>query len=327
MRVGIVFPGQGSQYNKMGLDFLNVSEESVTFCGAVEKHISIGINELLSDVEKNDELSQLRIVVAEILIYLAFKSEILKSELKNNIEIDFAAGHSLGEFSALYVSGILTLSELLNLVLFRNKIIKERQFSEKTTMIAITNSDISSVIQLILDLKIKNLFPSNINSYKQIVYSGTVSAISELKNKLDDEARGVVLNVNQGYHSPLMENASEKLKNYLLENNFKLSSLKDKEIRVLNNLTGNFYSSKKEVLANLPEQLVSAVNWIKVIEKMSKSVDCIIEIGPGKALTKFNKNILKKNNIDNIYLGHIENARTLDSEVRKIYYEINKFKR
>lgn len=317
MVIGLVFPGQGCQYDKMGMDFLSVSEESIKFCKAVEDHISMSITTLLRDVDKNDNLSQLRIIVAEILIYYAFKSKISES----NIEVKFVAGHSLGEYSALYVSGILSLSELLNLVLFRNKVIESNQFSEKTSMIAITNSDITNIIQSISKLNIENLFPSNINSYKQVVYSGSVSAINDLVENVDDDIRSVVLNVNQGYHSPLMKNASVKFRDYILKSNFSVNSINLEGIKVLNNLTGECYSSKEEVLSNLSKQLVSPVDWVKVIEKLSKNVDAIVEIGPGKTLTKFNKNILKNNKIKDVYLGHIEDIETLNFEIREMCYE------
>lgn len=321
MIIGVVFPGQGCQYDKMGLDFIDSSEESMKFCKSVEEYTSVKVIDLLTDVAKIDEFSQLRIIVAEILTYYAFQSKINGSEIK----IKYTGGHSLGEYSALYVSGILSLSELLNLVMFRNKVIQFNQFPEKTSMIAVTDSDISNINKSISQLNIKNLFPSNINSYKQIVYSGSISAINHLQEKLAESTRCIVLNVNKGYHSPLMKDASEKFRDFIQRSDFTNIAMKIEDMKVLNNLTGEYYKSKDEVLFNLPKQLISPVNWIKVIETLSLDVDGIFEVGPGKTLTKFNKNILKKNKVDNIYLGHVENTDTLNLEIGKILYEDSKF--
>lgn len=198
------------------------------------------------------------------------------------------AGHSLGEFSALVVNGVLSFEDGLKLVSTRAKAMQEACDIQAGTMAAIlglSDEKVEEICQQVTGIVI----PANYNCPGQLVISGEVSAVEEACIKLKEAGakRALLLPVNGAFHSPLMQSAQEQLAKAINNTHFN-----DAQIPVYQNITTTPVVRADEIKKNLIAQLTGSVKWTQSIQNMIKDgATHFVEVGPGKALQGMIKKI------------------------------------
>jgi [acyl-carrier-protein] S-malonyltransferase len=318
MKVAVVFPGQGSQYVGMGKDFIENYKIAMEILSEASKITGINFEKhFLNSREDgiNKDIEQVTVTLIEIVMY-----EVIKSSLgKQEENLFLFAGHSLGEYAALYASGKVNLKETLDLVMERTRIMNSDIVSSNSGMTAITGLPIETIQKVITRMNVDKLYPSNINSYKQIVYSGEISSLEKIEKELEETAKTFRLRVSKGFHSPLMIEAKKNFQNYLTTYDFSELNRNHFEKNIISNIDGNLYESYATIINAMSNQLVRPVNWIAVVEKMIElNTTHILEVGPGRTLSGLNKNILKHNKIKSIKVLNVEEIH----EIKEIILEL-----
>ncbi|TGG88792.1 ACP S-malonyltransferase [Geotoga petraea] len=282
----LVFPGQGSQKLNMGKELIEENPE-------YEKYLNIA-NEILGYDLKSiifgDDLETLTLSENAQPAILAVSYMKYKKYMKeNNDEISLLAGHSLGEWTALAVAEVISYEEALKAVHTRGKYMSEACKPGEGTMAAVLGLDADSIRSALENLP--NVVVANHNSLNQIVISGKTSEIEQSIQLLKDKGakRVIPLNVSGPFHSPLIQNAKIRMREYL--ENVEFSQPK---IPIIQNYTAKVETNPREIKENIIQQITSSVRWVETIELMDRmNIKTIVEIGPTKVLTKLNKSIIK----------------------------------
>jgi [acyl-carrier-protein] S-malonyltransferase len=231
-----------------------------------------------------EELTQTKVTQPAIFIH----SMAILSVLKDSFKPDQVSGHSLGEFSALVASGVLSFEDGLKLVSTRAKAMQKSCESTKGTMAAILALE-SDLIETICEDVNGIVVAANYNCPGQVVISGELKAVKEACSKLSDAGarRALILPVGGAFHSPLMEEAKLELSIAINNSNF------NKPIcPIYQNVSGTGETSLVKIKENLISQLTSPVKWTKCVNQMIKDgATEFIEIGPGKVLQGLIKKI------------------------------------
>jgi len=274
--VGFIFAGQGSQYIGMGKDLYESFPESKAVFDKADKVLGFSLSGLMfgadAQVLKFTINSQPAILTATIAAYEAFKA-------RNNLKPEFAAGLSLGEYSALIASGSLTFENGIRLVRRRAEIMDEaaRKYPGKMAAVLELSAEVLKEICLKSGAEIANL-----NAPGQIVISGKAEAINAAKELCQQAGakRVVELEVSGAFHSSLMFEASVELK-AALEN----TSISACGIPVISNYTAKPQYKVSQVIENLVYQMYSSVKWEDSMRFMlSQGITKFYEFGPGKVL-------------------------------------------
>ncbi|HHU56320.1 MAG TPA: ACP S-malonyltransferase [Acholeplasmataceae bacterium] len=309
MKKALVFAGQGAQYIGMGKDFYEKFDYVKSMYDEASKILGFDVPSIC--FEDNDQLSQTKytqpcILVTSIAIY-----EVLKREIGLNPIC--VAGFSLGEYSALYASGIFSFQNIITLIKYRAMYMDECANQTKGKMAAVIGLDqitLESICNEVGEVQI-----ANYNSPTQLVISGNSESVDKVMQKIKGIAKRVIpLNVSGAFHTPLMEKAANKI--YELVNKMPYNN---PTFPIIANYTG-----KTLDINNLPEimkkQITSSVQWIKTVEYMIDSfhIDEFVEIGPGKVLSGLIKKIAP--NKKTISINNVEDLQSLrrnENEFRK----------
>ena len=303
MSLSFLFPGQASQYIGMGKDLYEKND--------IAKKLFDNACDILGyDIKKicfegpEEELRQTKITQPAIFIHSSILSTLL-----NKIQPTMCAGHSLGEYSALYCAQSISFEEGLKLVALRGELMYEAGLQNPGSMAVIIGIDSDKIKSICENASDKGLInPANFNSKEQTVVSGAKEAIQKAMQLSKEAGAKIVkeLSVSGAFHSPLMESAKIKL-NLALKN----ISFKDATFPIYANVSANPFLKASEIKNNLCEQITSPVYWLDTINNMTNNgMDRAIEIGPGKVLQglmkKINPNIKifgvdKFEDIENLY--------------------------
>ena len=277
--VALVFPGQGSQYMGMcqDLDLIDDMELIDKF------HIASEVfNVDFLDVCKNgpnEKLSSTYIAQPVIFLHSILIDKLLKI---NNFNVKAVAGHSLGEYTALVSSGVITFEECLEILKVRCSEMEKVNKKYKGSMLAIINNDID-LIETICK-KLEDTVIANINSQNQIIISGPHNEIESSISLFKENGikKMIKLNVSGAFHSPLMREANLSLNKAINSVNFK-----DSNYALYQNVFPNEIFDGKKIKQNLKNQLCGTVEWLDIIKNMKKNnITDIIEVGPKNVLTR-----------------------------------------
>ena len=297
----VLFPGQGSQYVGMGLDFYNKYDSVKKNFEKVDKKLGFALSDIIfKGPEAELKLTQYTQPAIMTLGVSIFK--VLNEEFNFNLNNSkFFSGHSLGEYTALVCSGSLTLERAAYLLSERGKAMQQSVPEGTGAMTAVIGMQLNEVEDEI------NLLPknevceiANDNSISQIVVSGTKTANEILNVNLKKKGkRGIVLPVSAPFHCSLMKKASENMKEKIQNSVF----LKPNP-GIISNVTAKEENDVNKIKSLLVDQIVSRVRWRESVDFMiEKGVTEFLEIGPGKVLSglikKINKNV-KVNNINSL---------------------------
>ncbi len=284
----LFFPGQASQYVGMGRDLYDSSEE-------VRRLYDLASSEMKTDIARlsfegpADELKRTRITQPAILLHSLAVLTVMKDELP---PFDYAAGHSLGEYGALAVCGVLSFEDALKAVIRRAALMEEACRQKEGTMAALMGLSLSQVEEVCRIASAEGVVvPANFNSEIQVVISGAKSGVEKALVVAREKGakRAMLLEVGGAFHSPLMEPARVGLEKYLQQIVF------NKPLKpVVANVTARPVYEASEIRQLLVKQLTAPVKWAQTMSFLKEEkVTEIVEIGPGKVLTGLAKRALE----------------------------------
>ena len=288
----VIFPGQGSQsvgmanelYNKFDTFKINFKKADDLLNYQLSKIILEGPSDKLNLTENTQP-------AIFLISYSIF--QVIKNEFEINLnDAKYFAGHSLGEYTALTCSGVLSFENTIKILKLRGKAMQEAVPKGEGGMIAVLGSELE-ILEDIINKK-KNEFKcfiANDNSNGQIVLSGTMSNIEKLSIYLNSlNIKNIKLSVSAPFHCELMKSATELMRNELAKivfNEFQTS--------LISNVTAQEIDDNLLIRDLLIRQIESRVRWRESINYMIKNgVNNFIEIGPGKVLSGLVKRIDKK---------------------------------
>ena len=263
-----VFPGQGSQIVGMGLDLQHLPSAKAKFETA-DKILGWSI----LDICQGDEKTLARTLYTQPALYVI--ESILVDLLTERIGLpQMVAGHSLGEYVALYAAGVFDFESGLKLVKKRAELMDSAAGGKMAALMKFDRDELTKVLA-----KTSNVVLANDNSKGQVVISGTPEAVEEVTSQVKAK-RVMMLNVSGAFHSPLMQDAAEQFLTVLGKVEFN-----DAKVPVLSNVEPTPATSQQELKRRLIEQMTGSVRWREIMLEFSNlGVTNIIEIGPGKAL-------------------------------------------
>ncbi|OGF62246.1 MAG: [acyl-carrier-protein] S-malonyltransferase [Candidatus Fischerbacteria bacterium RBG_13_37_8] len=286
MKVGFVFPGQGSQYVGMGKDIYEDEQDIAGIFTEADETLHFSLSRLCF-YGPEEELTLTTNAQPAILTVSYALWKLLDNK---GIEAHFVAGHSLGEYTALVVSGAVAFNEAVQLVRKRGRYMQEAVPVGQGAMAAIIGLQLDEVDKICMDeLKDKIVSPANYNSQDQVVISGETNAVNEASEraKIKGAKRVIPLKVSAPFHSPLMKPAEIKMQEDIYRTVFK-----DLKIPLFNNVDASLVEVSSEAKKYLIRQITAPVKWYQIIMNMkAKGVDTFVEIGPGKVLTGLIKRI------------------------------------
>ena len=286
-KFAFIFAGQGSQSVGMGKDFYENFSSAKLLLNDACNDTGIDFEELLftqNDKLDKTEFTQPAIVLNSLMSYLAF-SERIKAKP------EFSLGHSLGEFTALAVSGAFSFVEAIRLVNLRGKFMQEACIGKDAGMMVVlglSDEVVEGICKKAQDEGLQ-IYAANYNCDGQIVVAGVRADLAKYEAKFKEAGakRAMLLNMSVASHCPILEPASVKLANELegvLAANF---------APVVSNVNAKIYTDKNEALVLLKEQLTHPVRYKQSIKNYENEVDCFIELGAA-TLKGINKKITEK---------------------------------
>lgn len=267
-----VFPGQGSQFKGMGEELLNDFKTLTNIASDI-----LGYS--IKDLCLNDPHNQLNLTqYTQPALYVVSALSYIKNYEKISKKSDFLAGHSLGEYNALFAAGVFDFETGLQLVKKRGELMSQSRSGGMAAVIGMSIDDIKEIIS-------KNNFSkidiANINSPIQVVLSGALDEIESAASVFEEnKARYIVLPVSAAFHSRYMEETKVAFSEFLGKFNFNHA-----KIPVISNVSARPYEKGFEK-NNLCEQITGAVRWTETVEYLMGRGDMEFkELGPGNVLT------------------------------------------
>lgn len=271
-----VFPGQGAQYPGMGLDLFEKSTHAKKMFDAANRILDFSITDIMF-AGSDDDLRQTKVTQPAIFIH----SVILASALGDDFNPGMAAGHSLGEFSALVACRAISFEEGLLLVSKRALAMQKACEENPSSMAAIIGLDDRTVEDVCASIN-NRVVPANYNSPGQIVISGTNEGIDKAIVMLKEKGAKRVLKLQVGgaFHSPLMEPARAEL-----EDAIRATRIREPDCPVYQNVTAKPSLDPEVIRTNLVDQLTSPVKWTRsVLNMIEDGASSFTEVGPGNVL-------------------------------------------
>jgi len=282
-----VFPGQGSQTVRMGKDLFDLPEAAEKLEQA-EKILGWSVAEICQSEE--DKVS--RTLYTQPCLYVI--ESILVDLLKQRGQTpDFVAGHSLGEYVALYAAGVFDFKTGLQLIKERAELMDSASEGMMAALLGFDREQLEQQLQETPDVVL-----ANDNNAGQVVISGKPEGVEAILGKVKSK-RAVKLNVSGAFHSPLMADAAAKFQESL-----DAATFKSGEIPILSNVDPSPATDAAILKDRLSRQMTGTVRWREISLQMPKEgIERVIEVGPGKVLVGIIKRTcpgLKLENVETI---------------------------
>lgn len=260
----------------MGKDLYERSEEARRLFEKANEILGFRITDVMFS-GTDEDLKQTKVTQPAIFLH----SVILAKVLGNDFKPEMAAGHSLGEFSALVSAGALSFEDGLRLVAARANAMQKACEIQPSTMAAILGLDDFTVEDVCHELT-DVVVPANYNCPGQLVISGTIAGVDAACEKLTAAGakRALKLNVGGAFHSPLMEAARVELEHAIVH-----TEIKEPVCPIYQNIDARPYTDPEKIKHNLIAQLTGPVRWTQTVQHMLEdSATSFTEVGPGNVL-------------------------------------------
>ncbi len=300
MKRAILFPGQGSQIVGMGQDFAEAVPECKALFDQANEILGYDLSTICfegpQDKLNKSNHAQLGLFVASAVAFRAL-------ELRQpDFEYDLLAGHSLGEWTALYVSGVVDFTDTIKILRARGEAMQAACEENPGAMLAVMGIDGDDLVKVATET---GCYVANFNSLAQTVLSGTAESIDTAEGLVKEAGakRAIRLPVAGGFHSPLMQPAADSMAAFLAHIDFA-----EAKVPVLSNVTAQLHGNAS-VKDHMVKQIISPVRWVSIIQWMAANgVKEGVECGPGKVLAGLIKRIDKTYAVRNIgQLTDVEN--------------------
>ncbi len=290
-----IFPGQGAQFVGMGKELYEQSEHARSLFEQANEILGFRITDIMFEGTVED-LKQTKVTQPAIFLHSVILAAVLGDEFKP----EMAAGHSLGEFSALVSAKALSFEDGLRLVAARANAMQKACELQPSAMAAILGLDDFTVEDICLRIS-DVVVPANYNCPGQLVISGTVAGVDKACELLTAAGakRALKLNVGGAFHSPLMEFARVELEHAIVN-----TEIKAPICPIYQNIDAKPYTDPAMIKHNLIAQLTGPVRWTQTVKHMLEDgATSFTEVGPGNVLQGLVKKVNREVNTDSAILG------------------------
>lgn len=310
-KTAFLFPGQGAQTVGMGQEIYNDYEIVRELFDMAEEISRINLTKLCFNGPAEQLTETVNLQPAITLVNLAYFS-ILKDE---GATFDIAAGHSLGEYSALTAAEIISYETAFQLVNKRGRLMHKEAKKYDGAMSAVIKLNAENIQKIILDSEGENpsVCIANQNTENQIVISGSSAAVKRLSKPIKASGgRAIPLKVSGAWHSPLMKGAEDEFKEFLSSAEFN-TPVKP----VIFNVSADVENNTELIKSNMVKQLCSPVRWYDSVNKMlEEGVENFVEIGPGNVLSGLVKKIVPNDKEYNFF--NINDIKSLEFFLKNV---------
>ncbi len=296
IRTALLFPGQGSQSANMGKELAEKNKDIMDLWKKAESYSSLPLREIYWE-SNNDELmaSTENLQPALTVCNLGLLIEHI-----NNLDPQAAAGHSLGEFSALAAAKVLSIDDVLEIVSIRGKLMNDADSNKEGAMrvaLRLSLEELEPIVEDIANTSGKVLKIANYNTIKQFVISGNKEAIVALtEDERAHKAKFIPLAVSGPFHSPLMADVNKEFTKVLDTKEFK-----DPIFPIYANISAEAVSEGKSMQNKLKKQMVSSVYWYQSMQAIHKAgIKHFTELGTKGVLSRMLPHILPSDEIETL---------------------------
>jgi len=291
MNIGVLFPGQGSQFIGMGKEFVESRPECAEIFNIAESVCDFPLRQFCFH-GPIEELTRAAILQPAITATNLVCFQALRSCLPESVKIAGYAGHSLGEYSALCAAGVISVQDAVRLVERRGYFMEREGNKRPGVMRAILGLDINEVEAAVNNYRGAGIVTvANYNTPQQIVISGSEDALDEVGAVLAGQGAKVIpLNVSVANHSPLVADAIPDFAAFMAGISFS-----QPDAPVYFNVTAEPLDDPRVVKDVMARQIASRVRWFESINRMvADGIDTFIEVGPKNVLKGMIRKIVPK---------------------------------
>ena len=301
----LVFPGQGSQTVGMAREFYQNFDLVKKLFNQADETLGIKLSQTILEGPKEDlDMTENTQPAIFLVGYSIYQVAIREFNLNLN-EATFAAGHSLGEYTALSCLGSLKFSEGLKILKIRGKSMQNSVPVGEGGMIAVIGVKIEELDKIILENTNNfNCYVANDNTNGQVVVSGKTDQLKKFMDILKEKKiKSIKLPVSAPFHCPLMNKASE-----IMSEEIQKLDITMPKIKILSNVNAKEVKNVSDLKKLLISQIESRVRWREIINSIiHNNCNNFIEIGPGKVLSGMIKRLAKNINVNSF--NSIEDMR------------------